>query len=109
MPRSIDNLLEAHHIATRRRNTGQPVWSRTLNLREIFHNPEMNLAQRGGAIVAAVRACGWPKIANDVEELEQMLEELADAADADDRDWFNTVWDSLCDTANIDRVWIETV
>ena len=105
MPRTIESILDAHHAATERRNSGRPVWSMTLNLRGIFHNEQMTLEQRRDGIVAAVRASRWLHIAQDPEGLEEVLDELSGV---DESGWFDAVWDQLYDHANIDRVWIET-
>lgn len=106
MPRDIETILENHHAAQARRDSGQPVWDRTVLLGGVFRNQEMTFEQRRDGIVAALRSSGWPRVAADPQGLAELFEELADTADGDS---FDVVWDVVYDVANEDRVWIDTV
>ncbi len=105
MPRTVDHIVETHHLATERRRAGKPVWAHTLDVSSVFHNEDLTFEQRRDGIVALIKATGWYKGEDEYSELHEITENIADAANTDE---FDSWWDVLYDAADYDRVWINT-
>jgi hypothetical protein len=103
MARSIEGIVEAHRAAAERRASGRPIWDRTINFAEVFHNEEMSFEERRDVIVRILNASKWSAIN---EEIDNLIYEIANSQDVDE---FDQYWDWLYDEADTDRVWIKTV
>lgn len=78
-------------------------WDYVLNLKDVFHNEEMEFEQRRDEIVKRMKALLIDP------DLEAWLHELADyVAESEDEDHFNYVWDDFYDWADDHRVWVAT-
>jgi hypothetical protein len=105
MPDTADHRAEMFSLAHQRRAAGLPLWERTVNLREVFHNEEMTFEQRRDAIVRILRASPWLAGRGEFDALVEIVDLLADACDAEE---FDGWWSELYDHADYDRVWIAT-
>lgn len=80
-----------------------PVWYKTINLADVFHNDALTYEAKRDEIVKRVRESGWfTEYDYDLVDLVNML---AEAPTENDFDYF---WNELYDYADLDRVWIET-
>jgi hypothetical protein len=105
MVRTVEGIVEAHRIASRRRKSGRRIWDLTLDLSPWFHNEELTFEQRRDAIVNKIRRSPWP---NKNEEVIDILEELAEVETSEE---FNEILGDLYDIADLYedyRVWIKT-
>ncbi|MEU4558443.1 hypothetical protein AB0F72_08635 [Actinoplanes sp. NPDC023936] len=107
MPRTIDSILASHHAATERRNAGQPIWDRTLDVRDLFHNTDLSDADRYRRISERIQRSPWyqNRDADGFDEFGEAVRYLAQAEDAEE---FNEYWDQIYDQADRDRVWVKT-
>lgn len=105
MPRTVEGIVEAHLAAAELRKAGKPIWSKRINLADVFHNEDLTFIQRRDAIVARIRRSGWLAQYDEYDELTQVVEELSEAENTDE---FDGPWDVIYDYADIDRVWIST-
>lgn len=103
MPRDIEHRVDMLHLAQDRRDAGRPIWDRTIQVGDLFHNEGLEDHDRRDQIVQRVRDSGWPALNETVQEL---VDELAEVTSEDE---FNAVWDLIYDEADYDRVWIETI
>ena len=102
MTDTAEHRAEMFALASARRRSGQPMWSLTIRLGDVFRNAELSFPERRDAIVRRIRRTRWAQDSRVAE----LLEELADTSDPDD---FDGVWDELYDEADYDRVWIDTL
>lgn len=107
MPRTIDSILASHYAATERRDAGQPVWDRTLDVSDLFHNHDLSPAERYARIADRIKRTPWylQRDADGFDEFGEAVEGLAVAASAEE---FNEHWDFIYDQADADRVWVKT-
>ena len=82
-----------------------PRWKHTLDIKAVWDDDEMDLPEKGKAIVEKIKAAPFWEEGG---ELEELVDELADAAEADDEHWFNLVWIGFYDWADAERVWVRT-
>lgn len=106
MPRSVEHIVETHSIARQRRDAGQPIWDRRIQLGDVFHNDALSFEEKRDVIVARIRKSGWLDAYDEYDELPQLVEELSETTDGND---FDGPWDAIYDYADTDRVWIATV
>jgi len=105
MARDIEHIVETHHLARDRAAAGLPVWDRTLNLRDVFHNDALTFEEKRDAIVQRLRNSGWLDGRDMFDDLVLAVEGLETAEDGNEFDeWFGIVYDH----ADYDRVWIAT-
>lgn len=83
-----------------------PTWSETINLRDVFHNDELDFTKKRDAIVRRVRRSAWFKDYDEFDELPQLVEELSETTSGDE---FDQPWGCIYDIADADRVWIATI
>jgi hypothetical protein len=69
MARSIEGIVEAHRAAAERRASGRPIWDRTINFAEVFHNEEMSFEERRDVIVRILNASKWSAINEEIDNL----------------------------------------
>jgi len=79
-----------------------PKWSKTIDLKQVFHNDEMTFVERRDAIVRIIRASGWPDANFDVADL------LFALARTENVKAFDEVWQWIYDEADTERVWLAT-
>ena len=106
MPRTVDHIVATHQLAQQRREAGQPVWDRKLNLADIFHNDALSFVESRDAIVRRIRISGWLDGRDEFDDLVELVNDhLAYAEDVKE---FDELWDAVYDHADADRVWIQT-
>lgn len=106
MPRTVDHIVETHTLASLLRAAGRPIWTDTLNLKDVFHSDDLIFTEKRDAIVSRIKRMRWYKDAEaEGGSLFYLVDELADAEDAEE---FDAVWDAIYDIADYDRVWIAT-
>ena len=71
-------------------------WKRRVAVHPEFHDPGLEFAARRDAIVAKLRASGWPDLNSDVGEL---VDELATTTTPEE---FDEVWSAIYDEADAD-------
>lgn len=102
MPRTVDHIVETHHIASARRAAGQPIWAHRIDISDVFHNEAMTFEQRRDAVATRIQHTAWFKGSETVRDI---IDELSDSTNGDE---FDGPWDALYDVADYDRVWIKT-
>lgn len=107
MPRDVEHIVATHQLAQARRNAGQPIWERTLDVSDVFHNDALTFPEIRDAVVARIKNSPWyqNRDTTGFDEFGEHVEELAHVENADDFDEF---WDAIYDQADYDRVWIKT-
>lgn len=81
-----------------------PEWKYKVNLRDVFHMPDLTYIERRDKIVLRIRESDWYRD-HAVDDLEDILLELEDAENTGE---FNAAWNDLYDVANEHRAWIAT-
>ena len=76
------------------------VWHETLNLRDVFHNDDMEFEVKRDEIVKRITS---------LRLLDATAEQIAEAlGDAEDEDEFDEYWSEFYDWADSVRVWVAT-
>jgi hypothetical protein len=105
MPDSVEHRVEMFRLARERLAAGLPVWDKTLDMRDVFHNDAITFEERRDAIVRRLRSSAWLKGRDEFDRLVEVVDNLADAEDTTE---FNGWWSELYDLADYERVWIKT-
>jgi alkylation response protein AidB-like acyl-CoA dehydrogenase len=107
MPRTADHIVATHRIARRRVAEGKSVWSRRIDVSDVFHSETLTFEERRNAIVKRLKNTGWYQQADPAEfdGVHDVINELGGAEDAEE---FDGWWDELYDLADHDRVYIRT-
>lgn len=79
------------------------VWHETLNLRDVFHNDDMEFEVKRDEIVKRITSLRL--FDEDDLEVLQIVEALGDAEDEDE---FDEYWNDFYDWADGVRVWVAT-
>jgi len=123
MPRTIENILECHRVAAKRRASGKPVWDRTINIKAVLNEDRLNtsdehaaqVANRIGALVRKRVPAGWLELGAEADfeliEIVEGMETLKPDGYAGENgftplDDLNNMLDGLYDWANAKRVWL---
>lgn len=80
-----------------------PRWDHTLDIKDIFHNPEMSFEEKRDEIVSRIKASGfyaWDDY--DLNDIVWCLQHATDAAEWDED------WDHFYDWTDENRVWVIT-
>lgn len=81
-------------------------WTYTLNLSDIFRDPERTFIQRRDAIVERIKGSKYYReVVKEDLNLDAWTRDLAGAETADE---FDEVWAEFYDTADYHRCWIQT-
>lgn len=107
MPRDIEHIVATHQLAQQRRSAGKPVWTHTLDLRDVYHCDELGFVGRRDAIAQRIKASRWYQD-RDAAGFDEFGELIDDLARAEDQAEFNEYFDAVYDRADYDRVWIKT-
>lgn len=76
------------------------VWHETLNLRDVFHNEDLEFEARRDEIVKRITS---------LRMLDATAEQIAEAlGEAEDEEEFDEYWDDFYDWADDVRVWVAT-
>lgn len=80
-------------------------WHLSIELDDLFGDPERPAMERRAEIAERLRASKWTAISTDPSRLRWLIDkfEEADVHDAD------VWWNGLYDMADTDRVWLDTV
>ena len=82
-----------------------PTWFETIKLGDVFHNEDLDLAEKVEEITTRLKQASWRAFSADPAEFDRLVEELSKAGSLQE---FNFTWEELYDLADLDRVWIET-
>ena len=107
MPRDIDHIVATHRLAQERRDAGLPIWDRTLDVSDLFHNNALTFTESRDAVVQRIKASPWYQNRDSAgfDEFGEVVEFLSSAEDTAE---FDEYWDQIYDQADSDRVWIKT-
>jgi len=106
MPDSVDHRVEMYQLARERRKAGKPVWSETVKVGDIFHNPELSFEQQRDQVCFRFRQSRWMRRAPECEPIHEYIDELGDTEDQQE---FNEVFQSVYDEADYARIWIDHI
>lgn len=119
MPRTIEGIVQAHRDAHALRAAGKPIWSKSIQIKDLFSDDEdpQTLATVATGIAARIRAA-LPAGTFDVtsDDYDQTLDEIVEdleswtaegsAAAPDAQEDLNGRLDEIYDWADANRVWI---
>ena len=118
MTTTAEHRADMHRLASNLRAQGNPTWSGTLNLTDVFHNDDLTFTEKRDKIVARIKRLRRYRTATDIVEnhpesddyydadnLLSLVEELGDVETVAD---FDTVFDGFYDWADQARIWVKT-
>lgn len=101
---ALDARVPAEDLADLKLNgVPVPTWTYTINIADVWKNPEMTFEERRDAIVRRLRASRWLRDRGEYSDIHDAVEELADVGSAAK---FDEVWSYIYDEADADRAWI---
>lgn len=123
MPRSIENIVENHRVASKRRAAGKPIWDRRIDIKGLLGQDPSNISDEHAAkvanqIAALIRSSVPASWLEACEEQDSALAEIVEGMEAlapdsydDDEDFspledLNNMLDQLYDWADAKRVWL---
>ncbi|MTK63025.1 MAG: hypothetical protein F8N15_00385 [Methanobacterium sp.] len=119
MSRTIEGIVACHKAADARRRAGQPVWDRTINIKDILHRDRTNESDEhaiavGKEIAALIRSrvpAEWLDFDHvdceyDLIEIVEALEDLRLTDDQPAVEDLNGRLNELYDWADAKRVWL---
>lgn len=119
MPRTIEGIVQAHRDARALRAAGKPIWSNTIQIKDLFTDEDTPEALAGVAtgVAARIRAA-LPAATFDVtgDDYDHTMDEIVDdleswtvdgmAAASDAQEMLNGRLEEIYDWADANRVWI---
>jgi hypothetical protein len=105
MPDTPEHRANMFRLGQQRRAEGKPMWDRTIDVSDVFHNKDLTFEANRDAIVKRLRESSWLKQANKFGPLAWVVDNLAEAENTSE---FNDWWYQLYDHADYDRVHIST-
>jgi|SRR5690606_7390478 len=121
MPRTIEHIVEAHQLASKRRAEGLPVWDMTITFQHLLNevsNDKLaaNSANKIAEVIRSTVPAEWLDGCHDnwdetLDEIVIGMEALKPGSYADDPGFspledLNNMLDQLYDWADLKRVWI---